>query len=71
MMIVFLFLILKTNEIPINNQTSDNNTFSNFAGAVYIFSRNGANWSQHAYIKSSNIDESDLFGGNGGKGIYS
>ncbi|MGI9303969.1 MAG: FG-GAP repeat protein, partial [Gammaproteobacteria bacterium] len=33
-----------------------------FAGAVYLFSRTGVNWSQMAYTKASNTEESDLFG---------
>ena len=32
------------------------------AGAVYIFTRAGATWSQQAYIKASNTDASDRFG---------
>jgi hypothetical protein len=32
------------------------------AGAVYVFSRSGATWSQEAYIKASNAGASDYFG---------
>ena len=32
------------------------------AGAVYIFSRDGSNWAQTAYIKSSNTSPFDQFG---------
>ncbi len=32
------------------------------AGAVYVFSRSGANWSQPVYIKASNPDFNDMFG---------
>ena len=32
------------------------------AGAVYVFVRNGAAWSQQAYIKASNASEGDRFG---------
>jgi hypothetical protein len=32
------------------------------AGAVYVFSRNGNNWSQQAYLKGSNTEAGDLFG---------
>lgn len=32
------------------------------SGAVYVFSRNGMNWSQQAYIKASNSEAGDLFG---------
>jgi len=33
-----------------------------FAGAVYVFVRSGATWSQQAYIKASNTDAIDEFG---------
>jgi hypothetical protein len=32
------------------------------SGAVYIFSRSGAAWSQSTYLKASNTDADDLFG---------
>lgn len=32
------------------------------AGAAYVFARNGANWTQQAYLKASNPEENDLFG---------
>ena len=32
------------------------------AGAVYVFMREAAVWSQHAYVKPSNPDASDVFG---------
>jgi len=32
------------------------------SGAVYTFTRNGVNWSEHAYIKASNTGSSDEFG---------
>ena len=32
------------------------------AGAVYVFSRNGAAWSQQTYIKASNTGSDDVFG---------
>lgn len=32
------------------------------AGAVYVFRRSGATWSQQAYVKASNTDASDRFG---------
>ena len=31
-------------------------------GAVYVFTRAGANWTQQAYIKASNSDANDYFG---------
>jgi hypothetical protein len=39
-----------------NNSAAD-------AGAAYVFTRNGAAWTQQAYIKPSNTQEDDLFGG--------
>jgi hypothetical protein len=33
------------------------------SGAAYVFFRNGATWSQQAYLKASNPDAGDLFGG--------
>lgn len=38
-----------------------NNTATN-SGAVYVFSRNGSNWSQQADIKASNTGSDDEFG---------
>ena len=39
----------------------NNNDASN-SGAVYVFSRNGSDWSQQAYIKASNTGDGDEFG---------
>ncbi len=33
-----------------------------YAGAVYVFTRNGGIWNQQAYIEAVNSDTSDLFG---------
>jgi hypothetical protein len=33
-----------------------------FAGAVYVYARSGAAWSQQAYVKASNTESADLFG---------
>lgn len=41
------------------NQANDAATDS---GAVYVFVRNGASWSQQAYIKASNAEAGDNFG---------
>lgn len=38
-----------------------NNAATN-SGAVYVFVRSGADWSQQAYLKASNTDASDFFG---------
>jgi predicted amidohydrolase YtcJ len=32
------------------------------AGAVYVFTRTGSTWMQHAYVKPSNVDAGDMFG---------
>jgi hypothetical protein len=44
----------------INGDQNDNSQVS--SGAVYVFVRNGATWSQQAYVKASNTDINDLFG---------
>jgi hypothetical protein len=44
----------------IDGNQSDNTAAS--AGAVYVFSRAGAIWSQQAYVKASNTDPNDRFG---------
>ena len=43
------------------NGDSSNDNASN-SGAVYVFVRNGTNWTQQAYVKPSNTGMSDLFG---------
>ena len=43
----------------INGQDNNNSSGS---GAVYVFTRAGATWSQQAYIKASNTDVGDQFG---------
>ncbi len=45
----------------INGDESDNSAFR--AGAVYVFIRSGGMWSQQAYVKASNTDAGDFFGG--------
>jgi hypothetical protein len=44
----------------INGDQNDNSQAN--SGAVYVFTRNAARWSQQAYIKASNTDANDLFG---------
>jgi hypothetical protein len=44
----------------VNANQSDNSAFD--TGAVYVFARNGANWTQQAYVKASNADHGDHFG---------
>lgn len=49
-----------SNAVGINgDQANDSTTDS---GAVYVFTRNGTNWSQQAYVKASNTGASDSFG---------
>jgi hypothetical protein len=43
------------------NENEDNDLTS-AAGAVYVFSRSGIEWTQQAYVKASNTEEGDLFG---------
>jgi len=40
-----------------------NNDTATSSGAVYIFTREGTTWTQKAYIKASNTEAGDLFGG--------
>ena len=52
-----------SNQTTITNgssASSDNSAAS--AGAAYVFVRNGASWSQQAYLKAPNAGESDYFG---------
>jgi cysteine-rich repeat protein len=44
----------------IGGDQADNSAGS--AGAVYVFTRNGATWSQQAYLKASNTGAFDIFG---------
>ncbi|EIE01053.1 FG-GAP repeat protein [Leptospira licerasiae] len=44
-----------------NTASSDNS--AQYAGAVYIFERNGTSWAQTAYIKAPNANAYDFFGG--------
>ena len=41
---------------------NQNNTSMPMAGAAYVFVRNGTSWSQEAYLKASNTDQTDSFG---------
>ena len=43
------------------NGDQENNS-AEASGAAYLFTRTGSGWSQRAYIKASNAEESDLFG---------
>ena len=44
----------------IDGEQSDNSVFA--SGAVYVFTREGENWIQQAYVKASNTGATDLFG---------
>jgi len=46
----------------INNNQLQGDDSANSAGAVYVFVRTGANWSQQAYVKAANSEAGDLFG---------
>ena len=48
----------------VNGDQNDNSVSG--SGAVYVFVREGTNWSQQAYIKASNTEEGDRFGGESG-----
>jgi len=50
-----------SNATGIGGNQADNSAFA--AGAVYVFTRAGSSWSQEAYIKASNTDAGDMFGG--------
>lgn len=47
------------------DQSNDNAPDS---GAAYVFVRSGTTWSQQAYLKASNAEANDRFGG--GRGLY-
>jgi hypothetical protein len=49
-----------SNATGIDGNQADNS--ANGAGAVYVFTRAGAAWSQQAYVKASNTGAGDLFG---------
>ncbi len=48
--------------ISTDGSGEDNNSIA-YSGAVYVFSRNGDSWSQQAYVKASNAEARDFFGG--------
>jgi hypothetical protein len=45
-----------------NGSTASSDTSNSQSGAVWVFVRNGNNWSQQAYIKASNSEAGDEFG---------
>jgi uncharacterized protein (TIGR03437 family) len=50
-----------SNATGVNGNQSNNSASA--AGAAYVFTRTGNTWSQQAYLKASNTDASDEFGG--------
>ncbi|MEO8438605.1 MAG: FG-GAP repeat protein, partial [Spartobacteria bacterium] len=50
-----------SNATGVNGDQTDNS--ASLAGAAYVFERNGTTWSQQAYLKASNTDAGDQFGG--------
>ncbi len=47
--------------IGIDGDQGNDNAFVH-SGAVYVYTRNGINWNQSAYLKASNTDKFDNFG---------
>ncbi len=50
----------ESNSTGIGDDQNDNSASN--SGAVYVFTRAGASWTQQAYIKASNTDAGDQFG---------
>ena len=50
----------RSNATGVNGNQADNSAPG--AGAAYVFVRNGATWTQQAYLKASNTDADDRFG---------
>jgi hypothetical protein len=46
-----------------NGSSASANNSASGAGATYVFTRSGTNWSQQAYLKAPNAEASDFFGG--------
>ena len=51
-----------SNSTGVNNDETNNSMLS--AGAAYVFTRTNGVWSQQAYLKASNPEANDQFGGN-------
>ncbi len=47
--------------VGVNGNQADNSAAQ--AGAVYVYTRSGVTWSQQAYVKASNTQAGDRFGG--------
>jgi hypothetical protein len=50
-----------SNATGIDGNQADNS--ASWSGAVYVFTRSGNTWTQQAYVKASNTDATDWFGG--------
>jgi hypothetical protein len=50
-----------SNATGVGGNQADNSAPS--SGAAYVFTRSGATWSQQAYLKASNAEAGDYFGG--------
>lgn len=50
----------RSNATGVNGNQADNSAQD--SGAVYVFTRSGPTWSQHAYLKASNTGVGDHFG---------
>lgn len=50
----------RSNATGVNGNQADNSLA--LAGAAYVFVRDGATWTQQAYLKASNTDQGDQFG---------
>jgi hypothetical protein len=51
----------QSNATGVNGNANDDSLSA--SGAAYVFVRNGTNWTQQAYLKASNSDDWDSFGG--------
>src|SRR5262249_23799467 len=49
-----------SNAKGVNGNQADNSAKE--SGAVYVFARDGASWTQEAYLKASNAEAGDAFG---------
>ncbi|MCY3003082.1 MAG: hypothetical protein NTV21_14865 [Planctomycetota bacterium] len=50
----------RSNATGVNGNQGDDTAYN--SGAAYVFVRNGATWTQQAYLKASNTDIADFFG---------
>ncbi|WP_337180052.1 hypothetical protein [Hydrogenophaga borbori] len=53
--------VCNANAAGLNGIQTDNSLA--YSGAVYTFARQGSTWAQQAYVKASNPDANDQFGG--------